>query len=281
MATKKNTSKAKTKTTSRVKAVPTSKVTITSRQTLSLPRLQWASVVLLLLAVVATVLFMNPASYSLTVSHLTLDKLQGGALAPAYRHIVDLEIRWILIVILSVAAIGQLLHATRLKQTFANSLKTQQMPWRWVGLAIVNGLMAETVALLCGYQDLATLKLFGLMAVITAVFSWCAERQAAADKSEANLSHLAAVLTAAVSVVLIGFSLLFTSVYGQVRASWYVYGAFAVFVVNLGMLSLNQYNQLRAYKNWKNYEIVERNYTIITLVSLLAFAAVLILGLSK
>lgn len=286
MAAKKTTSKAKTKTT---KAAKTTKKTVSVKVTktirtvknINLKRVNVLSALIFILSAAAAGVFMGPATYGVTVNYLSADAI-NQTVVPAYRHLKDIDLHWLLVAVLALSAIGPLMHVTRMKQTYTDAVKAKVMPWRWLEWSVITLLVTNLVALLAGYQDLATLKLFGIVVLVIGLLSWCAERSTnLGDSKAARVSHLAALVLAAGVVVLIGASLVTTYIYGQVRAPWYVYAAFAVLVVSLALNSFNQYKQVRAKNAWKNYQVVERNYLVINLLSKVALAAVLIVGFSK
>lgn len=292
MATKKTVSKSKAKTTKAAKTVkktvvakvvkPTkSNVTVTISQRFSLQNLNIISaVVFLLLAVLAGVL-MSSASYELTVNYLTADKLAGGVILPAYRHLMDVEYRWLLVAILGLSAVKPLLHATRNKQAYSNAVKSKVMPWKWIEQGVLQALLGVVVVTLLGFQDITTIKLFAVVLFVVSLLGWYAEKEFLVNKAAALKTHLLGALAGLVLVLFMAMPLIYTYVYGQVRAPWYVYAATAAFVLTLGLNRFNQYNYLRGYKSWKSFESVERNHLLIGLASKLAIAVVLIVGLAK
>ena len=278
VAVKKSTSKAKTKTTK------TAKVSVQSpskKQRVSLQNLNLMSAVLFLGLAIAAGVFMKSTTFETTVTHLTANKLDGGVIVAAYRHFVDVDLRWLLVGFLGLSALGPLLHATTMKAKYAASTKAKVMPWRWVEQGVLQALMVSIVALLLGFQDVVGLKLIAVSILVVNLLSWYAEREFLTDVKQAAKSHLFAMILAGLSVLYLGSSLLATYVYGQVRASWYVYAAFSVIVLTLLMQSIKQMKYLRGHKAYKNYDALETRYVALGLVSKLAFAVVLIVGFAK
>lgn len=290
MVAKKTTTKLKAKTTKTTKAAKVTKKTVTkavakptvkANSRFSLSRINLiGGLVLVVLAVLAGVL-MNSATYELTVNYLTADKLAGGVIVPAYRHFIDVEYRWLLVAILGLSAVGPLLHVTRMKQTYTSAVKSKVMPWNWAEQAVLQALLGLLVVTLVGFQDITTVKLFAVGLFVVSLLSWYAEKEFLVNKAAALRTHLFAAITGLVLVLFMAMPLLFTYVYGQVRAPWYVYAATAAFVLTLGLNRFNQYNYLRGYKSWKSYEVVERNHLLIGFVSKLAIAVILIVGFAK
>ena len=292
MAVKKSTTKAKTNTTKAAKTAkktvvakvvkPTkSNVTITTSRRFSLTQINLLSVVTFFVLVVLAVVLMSPATYELTATYLTADKLAGGAIVPAYRHFIDVEYRWLLVAILGLSAVGPLMHITRMKITYANAVKSKVMPWNWVEQGVLQALLGVLVVTLLGFQDITTVKLFAVGLFVVSLLSWYAEKEFLVNKVAAMRTHLFAAIAGLMLVLFMAMPLVYTYIYGQVRAPWYVYAVTAAFVLTLGLNRFNQFNYLRSRKSWKNYEIVERNHLVIGLVSKLSIAVILIVGLAK
>jgi hypothetical protein len=285
VATKKAISKSKTtkaaKSTKRTVAAKVTKPVAKASNRFSLVRINiLAAVTFLVLAVLAAVL-MNSASYEITSTYLTADKLAGGVIMPAYRHFIDVEYRWLLVAILVLSAVPAVLHATLWKQKYASAVKSKVMTWNWVEQGVLQALLGVVVVTLLGFQDMTTIKLFAVMLFAISLLGWYAEKEFLVSKAAALKTHLFGALTGLVLVVFLVMPLLFTYMYGQVRAPWYVYAVTAAFVLTLGLNRFNQYNYLRGHKSWKSYEVVERNHLVIGLLSKLAIAVVLIVGLAK
>lgn len=284
MAAKKTTSKPKTKTT---KAARTTKKTVSAKVTkkvsqskqVNLKNINLVSTLAFLVLAAAAGYLMSSTSYQLTINYLTSDAV-NQAIAPASRHLKDVELRWLLVGTLLLSAVVPLLHLTKRKAAYQNYLRYKVLPWRWVEQGILNSLVVTAVALLLGFQDIVTLKLFVVAVLGISFLGWCAEREFVNNKAAAMKFHLVAAISSVIVVLYLASSLFATFVYGQVRASWYVYAAFATLVVTLLLNSLNQKSHFGG-KNNKNYEVVERNYLVIGLVSKVALAAVLIAGLAK
>lgn len=287
---KKSTSQAKTKTTKAAKitkktvSVKTLKVVkntkLVTEKSVNLAKVNLLSLVAFVILALVAGLLMAAANYEITVNYLTSDAL-AQSIVPAYRHFFEVDLRWVLVATLLLSALIPLLHLTSRKTAYQNYLKGKVLPWRWVEQGILQSITIALVALLVGYQDLVTLELFALVTLIISLISWCVEREYLTNKVVALKLHKFGVLVSAVVTIFLGLSLIATPIYGQIRASWYVYAAFATLVVSFGLNSINQYNQLRAHKAWKNYEVVERNYLVIGLVSKVALAVILVAGFYK
>lgn len=290
MAAKRSTTKPKTKTTKAAKSTKASTkttvrkassvVTIRSNA-VNLRRINIISAALLLVLAVAAAVLMKPATYETTVTYLTADRLSGGAIAAAYRHFMDVDLRWLTVGLLTLGAVIPVLHVTRREAAYKKYLKGKVLPWRWVEQGVLQAFMVTIVALLVGFQDVATLKLFAVTTLLISLLAWVAEYSLGYTKKYALRAHLAAAVVSLAVVVYLGSSLLLTYMYGQVRASWFVYAAFGVVVLSLLVNSLKLLKYLTGHKAYNNYEVFERDHLLDGLVAKLLFAVILIVGLAK
>lgn len=245
---------------------------------------KWHRLSGLLFAVAAVVAaaVMNTDTLQVSVGHLAADELisiDNTVFAPAQHMLYDLQVRWLVVGVMGLSAIFSLLRGTRLWATEKAGLERRILPWRWVDMAITGALMLETVALLTGAQDIVTLKLFGALFAASAVFAWLAERENAGAARFVKGSYMASVVTGV--LVLWGLSAYLdaTLIYGAVRAQWYVYALSGLALLSLAYGAYVQSKAYRHVNNWSNYLRVERAYLLNNLLTKLAFAAILIVGL--
>lgn len=288
MATKKPAAKAKPKTTKAARATKATTNTTVKKpvvtiqnNSVNLRRINLVSAVLFVVLAVLAGVLMKASTYETTVTYLTSDHLAGGAIVGAYRHFMDVDVRWLTVGLLALSALVPVLHVTKREAAYANYLKGKVLPWRWAEQGLLQGFMVTIVALLVGFQDVVTLKLFAITTIVVSVLSWYAERQAGADKKRALRTHLFALLAAVAVIIYLGSSLVLTYMYGQVRASWFVYALFGAFSLTLIVNSLKQLKYLHGHSAYKNYDVYERDHLLVSLVSKLVFAVVLIVGLAK
>ncbi len=294
MATKKTTTKPKAKTTKSatvtkkiVTKTVAAKVTVAKKSTsksllskFTFRQLNLVSVVVYLVLAVLAVLLMNSSSYELTVSYLTQDKLSGGALAPAYRHLMDVQYRVFVVIFMVLAASFPLLLETKFKNSYQKLFKSNTISWGWVEKGILQGVFTILVAYLLGFQDISTIKLFALVVFAANMFGWIAERKYAAGvKTAKNVAWVGTGLVVLVLLMLAG-SLLFTHIYGMIRAAWYDYAIFGALAFALLVTRLKQHKYL-AGRTGGNFEHVAKTYAAVGYVSYVAAAVILIVGLAK
>lgn len=285
-AAKARTSKVSTKVTA-VKAVAKQAPKVRSSRLafLTLERIWIAAAVLSLGLAVAAAFLMQPGSYTVTQTHLTSDALlsqNGTAFVSASRAVIDLQLRWMLVALLVVSSVLPILYLTRLKDFYTRQIaKRRVLIPRWIDLAVTSSLMVYIIALLVGYQDMATLKLMGTALVATAGLGWIAEQQNEAARQPIWSAFGLSLFTGAMPWFMIGTAKVSTLLFGDVRSPWYVYALCLTTLAGFILVALNQYNQHRRVGDWKNYAVVERNYALISTVTKLAFAVILIVGLAK
>lgn len=237
-----------------------------------------SAVALAVLAAIAGA-FMKLNSYSVTVGHVTKDALrsaQNTAFAPAQSAVFDVRIVWLVAGILALAAVIAVLRATKLRAYERRSLDAKVMPWRWLDLGLTGALMLELVALLSGMQELQSLKMLGILVGAAAVLAWFAERSNAARVSS-KAQFIAAALVGIVPFLIVAGYLFWTEVFGMVRLPWYVYAAYVALLAGYGLIARNTVRLLKGKID--NYLTAERTYARLGLVTKVAFAVILIVGL--
>lgn len=297
MATKKTSTKAKTKTT-KAKSKSTKKTGVAKQAKATTPKVTAKAAVakkakpsvtvqklgglhmlsaglFLLLAVLAGVLMSN-VSYQLTVGHIARDELAGGTLVPAVQAVYDVELRWLVVTALVLSAVMPVLYLTNLRERYTSFVKnTRMQPMRWIDFAVTGAFIVSVVALLSGVSDLPTLKLVGGLVVATGILGLIAERQNNTTAKPVRIAYLTSLLTGFLPWLLITTYAVATVIYAA-YAPWYIY---ALYAAVLGGYVLHVRNQhLALYRPTSNYLMVERNYVVVNLLLKSAFAVILIAG---
>jgi hypothetical protein len=224
--------------------------------------------------------FMKGDSAQVFLGHLTKNELAstaGTVFAAAAHPLYEIEFRWLLVVLLGVAAVFAIARGTRWQAAEVAGAKTGVQPTRWIDFAVTGALMFEIVALLNGLQDAIALK-FGILSVaLVAYFAWMYERENAATGKPARASLLGAQLASLVTVLMLGATLYGTFMYGMIRSPWYAYAALAIFVVWLAVVTRNLKQTPKVSK--QGYLAIDKSYNLYGTLAKVAFAAVLIVGL--
>lgn len=238
--------------------------------------------VFVVLAVLAGVL-MNSATYPVGIGYQAKDELVSltagkTAFVHGYQSLFDVEVRWLVVIILGLAALFSLLAATRLRAKYEATLNDGVSPMRWVGWGITSALMVEVTALLSGVSDILILKLIAALMLVTCALAWVAEKRNKQAGRPVWSEFVISLFTGLLPWSLIGGYAITTWVWGLIRYPWYVYALYGVLLVGFTALTASQFKRIGG---WKNTLIVERNYLLIGLFTKAAFAIVLILALQK
>lgn len=294
---KSTTTRGKTKTT-KSKAVSAAKATSAKRTKKPVPKkgktgwslsaqlraMHFAGIALYALLAVSAFVFIGPATYQVTVGHLSHDPLAvqyETVFAPAATAVLDVDLRGMIAIIMVLSAILPALYLTKLKKRYQAALKGRFLPWRWAGIAATFSLMTLVVSLLSGANELFTLKLIAGATVLSGVLGWLAEKQNNKGAELEKNSFIMAVFAGLLPWLLIAGYAVSTVIYGMVSAPWYVYALYVIVLGGTVALLINQWKQYRRVGRWSDYIYAERNYVLISLLTTVLFAAVLIAGLQQ
>ncbi len=288
--TTKKSSKVNTKTTKKTaskitKANTVAKTKVSIRRSAK-SQLRMLTVLTALVSVagaVAAGLLMNNTSYQFVTGFLTRDELASKTVtvfAPAVHVLAEVELRWIVVFIMTLSAIVPLLILTRLKNRYQENLRQRVNLLRWIDMAVVSALIVETIALLSGVNDVMTLKLVGGLVAITCLLDWLSEKHHARQSTTGRGVFILSVVTGTLPWLLIAVYAVATPVYGMVRLPWFVYALYAATGIGFIGYCLNNWRYLKAGTG-ADYEKTERNYLQLGLFVKLAFAVILIVGLQK
>ncbi len=234
-------------------------------------------------AILAGVL-MNNFSAQVLLGHLAKDELASRTttvLAPAAHILYEVEIRWVLVALLAFAAVFSVLRGTRLKAKDDAGIKAGVQPLRWIDFAVSGALAFEIAALLNGLQDAAALKFGMVFIVLAAVTSWLFERENAVTGKPSKSLYVISLLAVLLPLAILASTIYASYVYGIVRSPWWAYTAAAVVAVTLIRTVRLQWTALGAQGKALNYAALDKKYNLLSVVSKVALAVVLIVGLYK
>jgi hypothetical protein len=227
---------------------------------------------------------MKASTYEVTIGHLTNDVLASktDTVFVAAQHVLfDVDVRWVLVGVLALSAVFSLVRATRLRALEATAVERRLSPVRWIDYAITYALLAEVVALMSGMQDIVTLKLLAGLTALSFILNWVAERENIGANRVVKIGYILSVVSGVLVVLAVAAYALATPIWGMVRSPWYVYALYGVLGAAFVLGSLNQLYGFRRFKSWANYLVVDRNSTVLNLLTKAGFAIVLIVGLYK
>lgn len=285
--TKKPASKVAAKTTKKPAKVSAKTVAAASVKPVSRSRFTFLRRGNMLLAAVYAALavaagfLMNTSSAQVLLGHLAKDELEsrsGTVLAPAAHALYEVEFRWLLVALLVASAVIAVLRATRYYQLEEAGRRSGVQPLRWVEFAITGALAFEIVALLNGLQDATALKLSMVSIAVAALLAWSFERENVATSKPARATYAASAIAVALPVLALLATIYGTYVYGMERSPWYAYAAAAVVGLTLLVTVRSAWNIFKVGKHSDTVRI-NRNYDRLAVVSKLALAVILIVGL--
>lgn len=247
-----------------------------------LQKLYAISIVVYGLIALAAYFLMSNLSFQLSVGYWGKDELKsvnGTQFAPATQGIVDVQVKWIVIALAVVSIVLPILYLTRLKKDHEDSIKTKVMPKRWIEMAITSAIMVEAVAMLSGVLDIATLKLIGSFMVVTMIAGWMAEKRTVETGKAAIREYYLGFIAGILPWLVIVSYAVFTIVFGDIRATWFVYALYVVLVIGASIIGRNQLLSLKRVGKFANYEVVQENYVSLSLILRVLFSVILIIGL--
>jgi hypothetical protein len=232
---------------------------------------------------VAAGMLMNDSSYAVNIGYQTKDELISltagkTAFVSATQSLADVQVRWLVIIILGLAALFSLLAATRLRRKYEAAVTDGVSSWRWLTLGITSALIVEVVALVSGVSDILTLKVLAGLMLVTCALGWVNEKRLKQAGRPIWSDYVVSLFTGVLPWVLILGYAVSTWVWGLVRYPWFVYALYASTLVGFTLIALNEYKR---NSGWKNNLVIERNYLLTGLATKAAFAAILIFAFQK
>jgi hypothetical protein len=232
---------------------------------------------------VAAGMLMNDSSYAVNIGYQTKDELISltagkTAFVSATQSFADVQVRWLVVIILGLAALFSLLAATRLRRKYEAAVTDGVSSWRWLTLGITSALIVEVVALVSGVSDMLTLKVLAGLMLVTCALGWVNEKRLKQAGRPIWSDYVVSLFTGVLPWVLILGYAVSTWVWGLVRYPWFVYALYASTLVGFTLIALNEYKR---NSGWKNNLVIERNYLLTGLATKAAFAAILIVAFQK
>lgn len=236
--------------------------------------LQWITAGIFALLAVVAAFVMGDNSSQLTLGHVAKDEL-SGSLVPAVQAVYDVQIRWIVVATMVVSAILPILYLTKLQKRYTDYVEnTRMQPMRWIDYAVTGALITETIVLLSGVSDIATLKLVGGLVVLTAVLGLVADRQNNKSAKPVRSAFCGQTFAVVLTWLFVAIYAVSSVIYGNGN-EWYVYALYAA-TLSCGVLWL--INQKDSYTKGVDALKVERNYIAGSVLAKAAFAIILIVA---
>lgn len=227
---------------------------------------------------VLSVIFLSKDSVEFTWAYASRNLFadDGSVLGAAYKIFADIEVRYILAFIFGLSAVFWILLATVLRKHYEAQLKNNVSVLRWIFTGVGLGLTLEFITSLTSVGDIATLKLVGVLIVVTTLLAIHSESMNKGSKGKFGAFYIS-LITGALAWVPLVISLVATGVYGLERFGWHVYTLSGLVLVCFIAIALNQYRSIRFGLSNKTFLELESKYISIDfLVKLITFAVILI-----
>lgn len=243
----------------------------------ALNKLHVLSLIVYALLIAGVVVFMKKTNIDVTLPYVTKDPLnEAGGLVAASRHFYTVDLRVLVIAALGLSLVLPVLYLTKLKNYYQSAISRGFNSVHWFDSALVGAVMLEVVAILSGWTDIITLKLFIFSVFVLGIFGWLREKHVSETKADDARYEVVTNLTSLFIVALLAFTSVTSIIYGLNFNSWYVYILYAGVVGALIAYGTNCHRVVR-----QGYIKTERNNLILNILTRFGFAIVLIVGLMK
>lgn len=246
--------------------------------------IQKASVVSLLILAGLVIWKMSAISFQLLLSYLARDGLASRnttVFVPAAYPTYDIRFIWLVAGTLLIGAIFSYLQVMNLNKKYLASLKSKVVSLRWIEMGISSAIMITAVALLSGITDLAVLKIFEILMILTCYLGYLSEKNNANSKKPVWDWFRVSLVTATLPWLMIIASVVATSFYSPIRLPWYVYALILSLLAGFGGMAATQYKAIKAKDKFKDFDYVEKKYQLLGLAVKLDFGLILLIGLMK
>lgn len=252
-----------------------------SKKELALKKLNgwnWIFALMYAAQAAALVFYADKAYRGITSSYLTKDSIAGNdypVYAQAVRHLMDLNMAYVLAAILGAYGLMHLFTALVLRKKYESDLDRQRNSLRWIGAGVGSAIMIAAVAILVGVSDISLLLMlmasvaFGVINSSVDTSREMCDLRAYVKKS--TLLSTVTTLAWLVPWIAIGLYMVGSEKYGSgVQA--YIYGLFATafFGTTLQMLYLNRKNNKQDSAE-VDYANVDWTYSVLSLLVTAAF----------
>jgi hypothetical protein len=278
--TKKSTDKTKKSNLSK-----SATSTITTKRVggkLTLKNFNLLAALVLLAEAVAILVMGKSITIPVVSTYLTTDSLasNNGAyiLAPAIRHLFDVNIRYLVGAFMVLPALMYALQATAYKAKYQADLDTRSNRFRWTEFTLSAGLLLITVATLSGIRELSSLLMIFAFSVVVHLACLIAELIAGRDAPILKISYLLAVVAGVLPWVAVALTVWGANMYGEAALPRYLYGSYAAVVVTCSAMALVTHATLAKRGRFANYEYAERAYIVLNVLAKSAVAWLIFAG---
>jgi hypothetical protein len=216
-------------------------------------------------------LLSNGKSLPVVSNYLTKDPLQTAAqgtpvLVLATHHLLDINVLYVLVAGLLVAAAHHVLVATVWRKRYEADLARSRNELRWTEYAITASLLLITIGLLLGVQDAAVLFAVAALVVVMHLGALVTERSVFPGQKLGRLNYLTGAIAGLTPWLLLTLYLFGSTINGT-GTPGYLYWLLGSMVVIFAGFAVNFVLQRRQVGKWKDYVYGERVYMVISFVA--------------
>lgn len=226
---------------------------------------------------VAVILLSKGVTFPVTTSYLTVDSLASDAagktvLAPASKHLFDVNLAYLVAAFFFMSAVAHIIIATRYRKTYEKDLKKGINKVRWVEYGVSASTMLVAIAIIAGIYDLSSLiMIFGFVLVMN-LLGLAMEVYNQGARRVNWLAFTVGSITGVIPWIAYVIYIAGSSIYGASGPPTFVYFILVSIFLLFNCFAANMYLQYKKKGKWANYLYGERVYMILSLVAKSALA---------
>lgn len=226
---------------------------------------------------VAVILLSKGVTFPVTTNYLTADSLATKAsgqpvLAPASRHLLDINLAYLVAAFFFMSAVAHLLIATKYRKKYEKDLKKGINKVRWIEYGVSASTMLVAIAIIAGIYDLSSLiMIFGFVLVMN-LLGLAMEVYNQEARKVNWLAYVIGAIAGIIPWVAYAIYVAGSSVYGASGPPTFVYFILVSIFLLFNGFAVNMYLQYKKKGNWADYLYGERVYMILSLVAKTALA---------
>lgn len=210
-------------------------------------------------------------SEPITMGYLANDVLTSDAMAQtvlinASRHLFDLNLAHLLLVLFIIGAIFHLLSATRWRKEYEKAVKNGINSLRWTEYALTTSIIVIGIGLLVGINDLSLLFAGVGVTVVMAVLGYALEISKQSSKDAKGLNFWPGIFAGSLPLVFIAIYLIGALVFGS-GLPLYVYFIIASVVLLFCGYVVMKYLQYKKSGRWADNMYSERTYIVFSFIA--------------
>ena len=211
---------------------------------------------------VAVLIWAKATTVPVFSGHAAYDELSGG-LAPAVRHLFDIRLSYLIVLMLLVSTAFHLLQATFRRKTHEAALKKKNSRGRWLHFGIASTLMVWSLAILSGINELSLLILMAGFIALSKFFSYRMELTFVKDKKPTwAILHLV-LITGGLALLPLIMTKIGTIVFGQTTFGALLYWAYAAVFATFAVFLLVEAKYYHKKGRYGDYLYTDRIYSLI------------------